>query len=508
MASTGSARGSPSMPAAAAGGRRPQPKRPPQNLYELLNVEKSTDADGIKKVGDRIKLFSAKVDMVFFVQAYRKQALKHHPDKAGQTPENVSYFQAINRAHQILSNPKLRSVYDQYGEKGLTMMEKLPFLDPTYIMTLRTTLMAAFVCLLDLFLFPLWIAMKNEDALHWAWPVVFGPGILALGITTAGVVVEMRKKSTTQKPKKKPAPAQPAQPTQQPTTAHMAVPTMDVNAGMNGPFSAVDEEDEVQERQKGFFDFVKELRRKRWTMPEILNLTEQMEQHRFASWYVVFQPLLLGEFCRTVNAGIALMKRVRAGITSMSTIRDLENHDDERISRPYKREEKLAATLNWAVYALLRFWLVFGIAGKLDGTYASRWSVIMIPLYLIGLHYLSYIIIRYKYQKDNDAKTPEFRIRAIREIGAHAIVFAVFSILGFTFLYFLVRRLHCEDLVDIQINQDEDDDFDEQRKRLLKELRAPSWYTVFMPFLVPLGFLLTALGVLETDDESEEMREF
>jgi DnaJ family protein A protein 2 len=42
-------------------------------------------------------------------------AMKHHPDKGGD-PE---VFKEISKAHEILSNPEKRELYDQYGEEGV-----------------------------------------------------------------------------------------------------------------------------------------------------------------------------------------------------------------------------------------------------------------------------------------------------------------------------------------------------------------------------------------------------
>jgi len=65
-------------------------------LYETLGVEKSADAKEIKK-------------------AYRKLAVKHHPDKGGDEHK----FKEINAAYEILSDPEQRVKYDRYGLEGL-----------------------------------------------------------------------------------------------------------------------------------------------------------------------------------------------------------------------------------------------------------------------------------------------------------------------------------------------------------------------------------------------------
>jgi DnaJ homolog subfamily A member 2 len=69
------------------------------DFYEVLNVSRDADPKTITK-------------------AYRKLAIKYHPDK-NSNPEAVGIFQNISRAHEVLSDPKTRQIYDRYGEEGL-----------------------------------------------------------------------------------------------------------------------------------------------------------------------------------------------------------------------------------------------------------------------------------------------------------------------------------------------------------------------------------------------------
>ncbi len=68
--------------------------------YELLEVEKTASQDEIKK-------------------AYRKLAMKYHPDKNQGDKEAEEKFKAVSEAYQILSDDNKRAVYDRYGKKGL-----------------------------------------------------------------------------------------------------------------------------------------------------------------------------------------------------------------------------------------------------------------------------------------------------------------------------------------------------------------------------------------------------
>jgi len=78
------------------GGGRPKKNADTTKFYKSLEVEKSASDAEIKK-------------------AYRKLAVKHHPDKGGD-PEK---FKEITRAYEVLSDSDKRSKYDRYGEDGL-----------------------------------------------------------------------------------------------------------------------------------------------------------------------------------------------------------------------------------------------------------------------------------------------------------------------------------------------------------------------------------------------------
>lgn len=66
-------------------------------LYDALGIQPSASQDDIKK-------------------AYRKGALKYHPDKAGKDNATAAEkFKDISQAYEILSDPEKRKVYDQFG---------------------------------------------------------------------------------------------------------------------------------------------------------------------------------------------------------------------------------------------------------------------------------------------------------------------------------------------------------------------------------------------------------
>ncbi len=63
-----------------------------RDYYEVLGLQKGASEDEIKK-------------------AFRKHAIKHHPDKGG----DEAAFKEVNEAYEVLSNPQKRQAYDQLG---------------------------------------------------------------------------------------------------------------------------------------------------------------------------------------------------------------------------------------------------------------------------------------------------------------------------------------------------------------------------------------------------------
>ncbi|MBI5250097.1 MAG: J domain-containing protein [Desulfomonile tiedjei] len=71
-----------------------------KDLYAALGVKNDATAAEIKK-------------------AYRKLARKHHPDVNPGNKEAEENFKKISEAHDVLSDPEKRKIYDEFGEEGL-----------------------------------------------------------------------------------------------------------------------------------------------------------------------------------------------------------------------------------------------------------------------------------------------------------------------------------------------------------------------------------------------------
>ncbi len=71
-----------------------------RDLYEVLEVPRDASTDEVKK-------------------AYRKLAMKYHPDRNSGDKAAEERFKEVSEAYDVLSNPQKRSAYDRFGMAGL-----------------------------------------------------------------------------------------------------------------------------------------------------------------------------------------------------------------------------------------------------------------------------------------------------------------------------------------------------------------------------------------------------
>ena len=71
-----------------------------RDYYEVLEVERTIDAAGLKA-------------------AYRKLAMKHHPDRNGGCDDSMARFKEISEAYSVLSDDQKRAAYDRFGHAGV-----------------------------------------------------------------------------------------------------------------------------------------------------------------------------------------------------------------------------------------------------------------------------------------------------------------------------------------------------------------------------------------------------
>ncbi|XP_061599865.1 dnaJ (Hsp40) homolog, subfamily C, member 5 gamma b isoform X2 [Cololabis saira] len=102
------------------------------SLYKVLGLEKGASPDEIKR-------------------AYRKLALRHHPDKNPDNPEAAEKFKEINNANATLSDENKRRIYDEYGSMGLYVAEQFGEESVKYYFLMSKCWFKAFVVCCTLF---------------------------------------------------------------------------------------------------------------------------------------------------------------------------------------------------------------------------------------------------------------------------------------------------------------------------------------------------------------------
>src|SRR6476620_6432482 len=71
-----------------------------RDYYEIFGIAKNAGSDEIKS-------------------AYRKMAIKYHPDKNPDDPSSEDKFKEAAEAYEILSNVEKKKRYDQFGHQGV-----------------------------------------------------------------------------------------------------------------------------------------------------------------------------------------------------------------------------------------------------------------------------------------------------------------------------------------------------------------------------------------------------
>ena len=74
-----------------------------RDYYEVLGVEKTASADQIKS-------------------AYKKMAIKYHPDRNPGDKEAETKFKEAAEAYDVLRDPEKRQRYDRFGPEGVNGM--------------------------------------------------------------------------------------------------------------------------------------------------------------------------------------------------------------------------------------------------------------------------------------------------------------------------------------------------------------------------------------------------
>lgn len=108
-------------------------------------------------------------------QSYRRLALIHHPDRGG----DASKMKAINDAYAVLSDPRKRAAYDDFGDRGVEAAES-PYTGPvvdqlgmSLVLTLATVSLLCFMGCLIMLLAT--VSVKVDGVVNWSWTATLFP---------------------------------------------------------------------------------------------------------------------------------------------------------------------------------------------------------------------------------------------------------------------------------------------------------------------------------------------
>ncbi|KAJ3292327.1 hypothetical protein HDU79_001537 [Rhizoclosmatium sp. JEL0117] len=353
---------------------------PAESYYDILGVGKDADADQIRR-------------------AYRKAALKCHPDKKGDDPVAAEQFQKLLKAYEVLSDEKKRQVYDKYGANGVEMMDKMPFLDVGMILAMKSLFCVITILSAILLLLPIFISMKVDGKISWSWPVVFIPSFLVLGV----VLIVVATGSTADEDE--------------------------------------DESDKRQSRQerlieKGYnFVYVLVL-----TVFDIL-LPLKLEGILSCSWAAVFIPWFLLEVSHFVSSIFVLVSRIKEGayVTPPTSLEEAE--DQETAKRPLTSGEIGILLFTEFNFYVLRVIQAILLVIKVDNPDTISWGATFVPIYILIVSNLISLTLRFL-SGVSQLETPrERRSAAI----VFAVVFAAVASIFSVFTWLLVRRVSGND---------------------------------------------------------------
>ena len=133
-----------------------------KRLYRALGVSPTATAGELKR-------------------AYHKLALRYHPDK---NPGQGERFNEIAAAYTVLSDPRKKQMYDQFGDQGVQLAEAMQqqgmppwLLTPSGRCAVCSALLG--VVVIFLVLLPLLVILRADASIMWSWGIVLIPLWLA-----------------------------------------------------------------------------------------------------------------------------------------------------------------------------------------------------------------------------------------------------------------------------------------------------------------------------------------
>ncbi|KAI8091605.1 hypothetical protein BDF21DRAFT_449022 [Thamnidium elegans] len=349
------------------------------NLYETLGISKSSTADEIKK-------------------AYRKLALRYHPDK---NPNSADKFKEISHAYEVLGDEQKRRVYDKYGELGLQMMDTVvsPLFNPEIESMLCSLLMSIsfLFCLVIIFL--VFLTVKIDSFVTWSWAVVWTPAWIINFIVFYSILRYIVMRSDKQEPEDE------------------------------------HEKDETN-RLKHHNQQLKKIKKLMTLFNFLLCLLFQifivirLDEKVMWSACIVFIPYFIFEATHFFSTCLKTL----VGCLALSSV-----GENGRIPQFVFSQYWLNAS---------RFCLFLLVALRIDQVIYCSWVIVFIPVYLIGLKWA--IELGYRYRVYSRMPQPDVAHQGKVTVLVGVVVFIIVGVLFYALVGLIARRL--DDIIYVKMS--------------------------------------------------------
>ncbi|TPX56279.1 hypothetical protein PhCBS80983_g04670 [Powellomyces hirtus] len=309
---------------------------PNRDFYQVLEIPRNSDAEAIRK-------------------AYRRKALRCHPDKAGQDPATIELFQLVQRSYDVLSDPKKRQVYDKYGERGVVMMDSmgnvLPFIDPDFLLAMNTFFTIGSLIAALLIIFPAFVSVRADDKVSWSWGAVTIPLFIFDACLLLGLWIISRKGGDEEHD--------------------------DEQDHNEGETTQQRRQRQTRKRRKASGDaFLKWILFLLFQIFVVIRLDDSVSWN----WAIVFIPWFLLEAMSFVSQIGPIAKNFRQGTPSFTGEMDPESQGPPM--RPFTRMEKVVFVYDTYKTWVLRVIQVGLLVAKFEGSLDVAWGIVFLPTWL------------------------------------------------------------------------------------------------------------------------------